>query len=238
MSDRHLARFILLRTLAAGEFLLLLACLTVLAGIAGHAISGGRGMDPVVSRLIASVPSVVFATLVVGSPLLLLRLASADRSSGWTAPVFAGGACAESYVLALVLSVSAAGSILMAAGLGAFHTLSGELETRTLVEMLTGGLSLVVLCGYAALLWVLMYEYFHSVLAMIALWIAPLALSFYMIVTRGLEHPPLWLKFLLYLVPPIRRSTETGPALVQAAYLALVMALLVILSPRRIPVWR
>lgn len=239
VNDRRLARVMLLRTLGAAEFLVVLLVTAALAAAAGSAgANPGVAADPVSSRLIAIVPTIIFAILVIASPLVLVNLATADRTTGWTAPLFAGGLSAERYMLALTLSVGAAASAVFIASSLAFHMLDESLGLSALNQITTGTLSLLVLCAYAAVLWLFMYDSVQTLLAMVFVWIAPFAVGVYLMVTKGFEHPPLWLKILLLLVPPVRHAPTFAPALIQAAYIALLAAIMVAFAPRRLPLWQ
>ena len=239
MNDRLFARALLLRTLTTAEFLTLLSAAIIGAAAAGAgAASANVAEDAVATRLLNGVPQMIFVLLVLVSPLAVIRLATADRAVGWTAPVFAAGGSAVTYAFALAASVSLASVAALVTPLLAFHLNAGTFGAQLLAQILTGSLSLIVLCAYAAVLWVLLYEAHRALVAMLALWLGPLGVGFYFAVATDMTDSPLWLRFLLGFVPPIRLSTTFAPALVQAAYIVALAGVLVLLAPRRLPVWR
>lgn len=239
MNDRRLAQVLFSRALTGAEFLIALVATSAVAAVAGTiSASPSIATDPVSASLVSSVPRIIFAALVLAGPLLVVHQAAADRAAGWTAPVFAGRGSAVTYVLALVGSIGLAAGSVLASTTIAFHAVAGRLDTATLMQLLTGMMSLFVLCAYAAVLWVLAYESSRALLAMLLLWIGPIALAFYLVIGKGMDGQAVWLRMLVGLVPPVRQSTEIGHALIQAAYAAFLTGLLVMLAPKRVPVWR
>lgn len=238
MNDRLFARAVMLRTVTTAEFLIALSVAIIGAAAAGAgAAPANVAEDPVATRLFNGVPLMIFVLLVLVSPLAVIRLATADRAVGWTAPVFAAGGSAITYAFALAASVSLASVAALVTPLLAFHITAGSFGGQLFAQILTGSLSLTVLCAYAAVLWVVLYETNRALLAMLALWLGPLGVGFYFAVAMDMTDSPLWLRFLLGLVPPVRLSSAFAPALVQAAYIAAFAGVLVWLAPRRLPVW-
>lgn len=239
MNDRLLVGCLLKRTLARAEFLILLVAAAAVAFAAGiGSQSPGIRTDPVMLQLVAGVPRIFFAAFVILSPVLLIQLADADRRSGWTAPLFAARGSPIVYVFALIVSVAGAGAAALAGISVAFHGAAGTLDFGILANVITGTLSLTVLSCYAAVLWILLYHPTRAFLVLLLLLFGPLGMAFYLVVVKGAAEPPLWLRVLLGLVPPVRQSADFTPALIQSAYIAITSGLLLALSPQRVPVWR